>query len=194
MSTINLKFIHANVLRAAELRISINTMFSEGVVKVIEAWKPTLRMEALSSAIALFNIVATTLEFSSVLRSSDGRYRIPLNLYNIIVARSCMKILVRIENANFFFIYLAYGKSDITNLVRNVLRAINIANGQNADFCMDEFTRAGLMNSLEKSTKIFLTDEADISFVDSGLFNAFPKPSAEVNCRCMLNFVTITNS
>jgi hypothetical protein len=102
MSTINLKFIHANVLRAAELRISINTMFSEGVVKVIEAWEPTLRMEALSSAIALFNIVATTLEFSSVLRSSDGRYRIPLNLYNIIVARSCMKILVRIENANFF--------------------------------------------------------------------------------------------
>jgi hypothetical protein len=35
-STVNLKFIHGNALRAVELRISINTMFGEGVAKAIE--------------------------------------------------------------------------------------------------------------------------------------------------------------
>jgi hypothetical protein len=78
--------------------------------------------------------------------------------------------------------------------VRHVLQVVSTANGQNNDFCVDEFTRAGLMNCLDKSTKIFLTDEADISFVDSGLFNAFAKPSAETNCRCRFHFVTVIDS
>ncbi|CAF4625480.1 unnamed protein product, partial [Rotaria magnacalcarata] len=49
--------------------------------------------------------------------------------------------------------------------------------------CLDEFTRAGLMNCLDKSTKIFMSDEADMVFVDAGLFNGFAKPSTEANCR-----------
>ncbi|CAF1574358.1 unnamed protein product, partial [Rotaria sordida] len=122
-------------------------------------------MDSLSSAIALVNVIATTLDFSSVSRSSDGHCQIPLNLYNIVLARS------------------SYGKSDITKLIRQVLRAVCDANGQDFDLCLDEFTRAGLMNCLERCTKIFMTDEADMSFVDAGLFNGFPKPSAEVNCR-----------
>ncbi len=103
MSLVNLKFIHGNVLRAAELKIATNVMFSKGVVKAIEAWEPTLRMEALSSAIALLNIVATTLEFSFVLRTCDGHCQIPLNLYNVVVARSCMRILIHFDNVSFFF-------------------------------------------------------------------------------------------
>ncbi|CAF1529775.1 unnamed protein product, partial [Rotaria sordida] len=31
-----------------------------------------------------------------------------------------------------------------------------------------------------------MTDEADMSFVDTGLFNGFPKPSAEVNCGSLV--------
>jgi hypothetical protein len=55
--------------------------------------------------------------------------------------------------------------------------------------CLDEFTRAGLMNCLDKCTKIFMTDEADMAFVDAGLFNGFAKPSPEVNCRCKFSLL-----
>jgi len=188
MSAVNLKFIYANVLQAAKLQIPINVIFSEGLATAIEAWEPTLRMEALASVIALINTVATTLDFSYVARSSDVRCHIPLNIYNIVVARSCMNMLIFYADTSFCFIYLAYGKSDIAKLVRHVLRSIRIANGKADDLCVDEFTRAGLMNSLDKATKMFLTDEADISFVDAGLFSAFAKPSPEANCRCEFPF------
>jgi hypothetical protein len=78
------------MLRATNLPISINMMFSDGLVKTIEAWQPLLCIHSLSCTIALFNIVATTLEFSSVAHSSDGYCYVPLNFYNIIIARSCM--------------------------------------------------------------------------------------------------------
>lgn len=93
MSDVNLEFIHANILRAGELRIPINVMFSEGLVKTMESWKSTLRMEPIAAAIALLNnIVATTLEFRYVSPTADDRCQIPLNMYNIIVARSCTHI------------------------------------------------------------------------------------------------------
>lgn len=40
------------------------------------------------------------------------------------------------------------------------------------------------MNCLDQCTKIFMADEADMTFADAGLFNGFPKPSPEANCRC----------
>ncbi|CAF2003360.1 unnamed protein product [Rotaria magnacalcarata] len=77
-----------------------------------------------------------------------------------------------------------FGKGNITNLIRNVLHSICVANDQSMNLRLDEFTRAGLMNCLDKSTKIFMADEADVAFVDAGLFSSFPKHSAENNCRC----------
>jgi hypothetical protein len=70
-----------------------------------------------------------------------------------------------------------------------VLRSVRLARGDDVDvnLCLDEFTRAGLMNTLDKSTKIFMADEADMTFADAGLFNGFAKPSAEMNCRCMFD-------
>jgi hypothetical protein len=91
----------------------------------------------------------------------------------------------------FLLIYLAYGKSDKTNLVRHVLQVVDSAIGNMDDTCLDEFTRAGLMNSLDKSTRIFLTDEADISLMDCGLFSGFAKPSPEANCRCEVFYFTV---
>lgn len=90
MSAFNLKFIHANVLRAAELRIPIKTMFSECLVETIEAWELFPRIDSLSCAIALFNILSTMLQFSSISRSCDDPHHVPLNLYNMILARSCI--------------------------------------------------------------------------------------------------------
>ncbi len=51
MPALNLDFIYTNVLRTAKLRIPINTMFSEDLVKIIEAWEPLLGIDSLSSAI-----------------------------------------------------------------------------------------------------------------------------------------------
>ena len=92
MSAVNQRFIYANLLRAADLRIPVNVIFNESSSKVVNAWERSLRMDSLSITIALFNIVATTLEFSSVSRSFDGRYQVPLNFYNMILARSCIII------------------------------------------------------------------------------------------------------
>jgi len=187
MAMCNVKFIYANILRAAELRLGPDVMFSDDVRKTIDAWCPVLRMDSLSSSIALLNIVATTLEFSSVLRSAGDRVHVPLNLYSMVLARSCMYLFILsvLLNVRFLF-FQAYGKSDISNLIRSVLGSIRCAHGDDVDvdLCLDEFSRAGLMNSLDKCTKIFMTDEADITFADTGLFNGFSKPSAEMNCRC----------
>ena len=90
MSFTNVKFIQKNLLRAADLRIPIQVMFSINVARMLEEWQGFMRMDALCIAIALLNVVATTLEYSFVQRSADDRHRYPLNLYNIIVARSCM--------------------------------------------------------------------------------------------------------
>ena len=46
--------------------------------------------------------------------------------------------------------FIAFGKSDITSLIRNVLNAIRSANGSEANLCLNEFTRACLMDALKK--------------------------------------------
>ena len=85
----------------------------------------------------------------------------------------------------------AYGKSDISNIMRKVLQSVRLARGEDVDInlCLDEFSRAGLINLLDKCTKIFIADEANITFADAGLLNGFVKPSAEMNCRCMFDFL-----
>jgi len=65
-------------------------MFNDGLVKKFEAWQSLLCMDSLSCIIALSNVVATTLEFSSVTQSSDVFCYVPLNVYNVIMPRSCM--------------------------------------------------------------------------------------------------------
>jgi hypothetical protein len=90
MATGNMKFIYTNLLQAAELRFGPEVMFSDNVCKSIEAWCPILRMDSVASSLALINIVATSLEFSWVLRTAGDTVRVPLNLYTMILARSCM--------------------------------------------------------------------------------------------------------
>ncbi len=105
MSVLNCKFIYTNVLGAAEQSIPIDIMFSDSLVKMIEAWQPVLRMNSSSSAIALFNIIATTLKSSSVTRSSDDRHNVPLNFYNMILARSCNIMITCSVNFNAYIFY-----------------------------------------------------------------------------------------
>ena len=184
MSFVNAKFIQKNMQLAAKIRIPTQAMFSAGVVGMLDEWQSYMRMDALCIAIALLNIVATTLEYSFVQRSADNRHRFPLNLYNIIVARSCMLERLHLDSS-WICLLVAYGKSDVSSLVRNVLSFIRSASGAAEDVCLDEFTKAGLMDALRKCTKVVITDEADMTFADVGLFHCFPKPANENNCRRM---------
>ena len=63
MATLNLKFMYANVLCAAQVKIPVNTLFSDKVAKSVEFWTKSLRMESLAAAIALLNIAGTTLQY-----------------------------------------------------------------------------------------------------------------------------------
>lgn len=87
------------------------------------------------------------------------------------------------ELLSLILVLVAFGKSDISSVVRNVLNFIRLTSGYEADVCLDEFTKAGLMDALKKCTKIVITDEADMTFADVGLFNCFPKPANENHCR-----------
>lgn len=89
MASGNLKFIHYNLLTAAELCIGPEVMFSEPLKSSVEKWCRVLRMDAVSCSLALINIVATTLGLSWVFRTVGDGERIPLNLYMMILARSC---------------------------------------------------------------------------------------------------------
>ena len=78
---------------------------------------------------------------------------------------------------------IAFGKSEITNVIRGVLDVIRSIREAEEEQCLDEFTKAGLMDALRKCTKIVITDEADMTFADVGLFHCSPKPANENNCR-----------
>ena len=85
---------YTSILRAAELRIPVDVIFSDGMVKFIDAWQPLLRMDSLFITIALLNVTATTSELRFVSRFVDDRQHIPLNLYNMVVARSCILLVI----------------------------------------------------------------------------------------------------
>lgn len=89
MATGNLKFIHYNLLKAAEVDIGPETMFSGPLTNSVNKWCQVLRMDAVSCSLSLINIVATTLELSWIFRTVGDGERIPLNLYMMILARSC---------------------------------------------------------------------------------------------------------
>ena len=184
MATCNVKFMYGNMLRAAELTVGPDVMFSDGVSEVVKAWSPVLRMNSVASSLALINVVSVTTGYSWVSRTAGDSKRIPLNLYTIILARSCMFCFVVLLLVNDCDV-IAYGKSEISNLIRCVLQAIRLARGEvgDGDLCVDEFSRAGLLSCLQKCTKLFIADEADVTFADAGLFLGFPRLTADSNCR-----------
>jgi hypothetical protein len=55
---------------------------------------------------------------------------------------------------------------------------------------LDEMSKAGLMAGLDDCCRTFICDEADMTFVDLGLFlsNNSCRASVEMNCRGQLSF------
>ena len=90
----------------------------------------------------------------------------------------------------------AYGKSDLTRLLRDMLRTVvnhrptkfrasDHTNESPINATLDEMSRAGLLAGLDDCCRTIVCDEADMTFADVGLFlssNGY-RPAAEMNCR-----------
>lgn len=87
-------YICRNIDTASDLKFSPGILFSEKLEKYIEELADVHSVHADSFAVVLINCVAATLEFSFVLRANSIANKIPTNLYNILVARSC-KVTIR---------------------------------------------------------------------------------------------------
>jgi hypothetical protein len=87
-------YISRNIDTASDLKFSPGILFSEELEKYIVELADVHSVHADSFAVMLINCVAATLEFSFVLRANRITNKIPTNLYNILVARSCKVIMV----------------------------------------------------------------------------------------------------
>lgn len=82
-------YICRNIDNASQLKIWPDVMFSPLLENYINQLADVHCMHPDSLAIVLVNCVASTMEFSYVLRANSITNKIPTNFYNIIVARSC---------------------------------------------------------------------------------------------------------
>lgn len=93
--------------------------------------------------------------------------------------------------------FSAYGKSDLTKLLRDLLGAVaahrsskfcpseQTGNGTEVNPTLDEMSKAGLMTALDGCTRTFVCDEADMTFADVGMFltSNSGRTSPDMNCR-----------
>lgn len=92
---------------------------------------------------------------------------------------------------------LAYGKSELTKLLRDMLKSVVIHRPtkfrtnyesileEDVNATLDEISKAGLMVGLDGRCRTVISDEADIIFADVGLFLSHNMSVAakEMNCR-----------
>jgi hypothetical protein len=188
-------YICRNIDSASELKFWPGVVFSDKLEKYIDELADVHSVHPDSFALILINFVAATLEFSYVLRANISTNTIPTNLYNILVARSCKIAMTWEPLAKLIF--SAYGKSDLTRLLRDMLKAVILhrprkfksSGHTNADqsisATLDEMSKAGLLAGLDECCRTIVCDEADMTFADVGLFlssNGY-RPATEMNCR-----------
>lgn len=168
----------SNYPLACRLKINSSVCFSPPVAEAIDHLASYHQMHSEAMVVALLNIAAAVCENSKVYRAN--KVPLPMNLYNIVVARSCETCPTRLRTVNIhmhlFFVGSAYGKSPILDLVRSSIDVVvgwrptkfkSIrGNGEESDpvVYFDEHTPAGLLNSLQGCTRLLVTDEADVVF------------------------------
>ncbi len=84
-----MNYICRNIDNASQLKIWPDVMFSPPLQNYINELGDIHSIHPDSLVIVLINCAPTTLEFSYVLRPNSINNKIPTNLYNVIVARSC---------------------------------------------------------------------------------------------------------
>lgn len=93
-----MSFITRNIDNASRLKIWPGVMFSEELETFINELADVHSVHSDSLAIVLLNCMAASLEFSYVLRANSTNHKIPTNLYNMIVARSCEYVLHPVDD------------------------------------------------------------------------------------------------
>ncbi|CAF1439089.1 unnamed protein product [Adineta steineri] len=88
-------YICRNIDSARQVKIWSDVMFSTPLQNYINDVEDVHFMHPDSFAIVFVNCVATTLEFSYILRANDTDNKISTNIYNMVVARSCTHINIR---------------------------------------------------------------------------------------------------
>jgi hypothetical protein len=82
-------YLSRNIDNASQLKFWPGIIFSSQLEQYIDDLADIHSVHPDSLAIILINCVAATLEFSFVLRANSLNHKIPTNLFNMIVARSC---------------------------------------------------------------------------------------------------------
>ena len=184
-----------NIDNASQLKIWPDIMFSSGVENYLGSLADVHSIYPGSLSVVLLNSVAATLEFSFVLRANSIDQKMPTNLYNMVVARSCKDNFCVLQSNRMYFV--AYGKSELTKLLRGMVSSVvkhrankfqsehQILIDKPVNPTLDEMSKAGLLAALDDCCRTIICDEADMVFGDVGLFlsNNTCKPATEVNCR-----------
>ena len=174
-------YLCRNIDNASELKFWPGVMFSSQLEMYINELANVHSIHPDSLSVVLINCVAATLEFYVVLRVNSMNNKIPTNLFNIIVTRSC-KFCFHALYLTQRIIHLAYGKSDLTKLLRDMLKAVvmhrpakfrsnsQMITGNMVNPTLDETSKPGLMSGLDDSCRTIICDEADMTFAHVGLF------------------------
>ncbi|CAF1117834.1 unnamed protein product [Rotaria sordida] len=175
-------YLSRNIDNASQLKFWPGIIFSSELEEYINELADIHSVHADSVCIILINCVTATLEFSYVLRANSLSHKIPIDLYNIIVARP------------------SYGKSELTKLLRDMLKSIvmyrtskfrssnQAAIGHQVNATLDEMSKAGLMAGLDDCYRTVICDEVDMTFADVGLFlsHNMCRTAGEMNCRALV--------
>lgn len=79
-------------------------MFPSDIDNYLESLADVHSIHPDSLSIVLLNCVAATLEFSFVLRANSLDHKMPTNLYNMVVARSCKDDFGLLQSNYGFFL------------------------------------------------------------------------------------------
>lgn len=80
----------SNYSLACKLKIKSDVCFSSMMAESVDHLPSYHQMHNEAMVITLLNIVAATSDNSKIYRAN--KFMIPLNLYNLVVARSCKKV------------------------------------------------------------------------------------------------------
>lgn len=188
-------FLNRNIDNASQLKFWPSIIFSPDLEKHIDKLADIHSVHPDSLAVILLNFVATSLEFSFVLRANSIANKIPTNIYNIIVARSCKFLFFFVKKLKITVV--AYGKSELTKILRDMLQTLatyrpnkfrskdQVVVGDPINPTFDEMSKAGLMTGLNDCCRTIVCDEADMTFTDAGIFKSYNagRISAEIDCR-----------
>jgi hypothetical protein len=78
----------SNYFAACQLKITSNICFSSALAEDVNHLALFYQMHNEAMVIALFNVAAVMYDNSQIYRAN--KFSIPMNLYNLVVARSCM--------------------------------------------------------------------------------------------------------